>query len=258
MQFGSWIREGKYSDGGSISRIPQEMEKLMPPLSKTLRSMSPEGFAAQEELPASLPKLKDPGRVLGANPFIRCPLPPFNSSPDSLRQFEENGKIPARRVIPLPAAVSAGGSTVINNNTTVTNIGGSSSSGSTTVTAKTVTFNAPILFPGNAATATITLSKVAVLLICGASDLCEVRIYGDPITQTADIARATDTAPAFEVTAGLVSDIVFDSTPLNWNWQNRVFVNQDSPATTNLYITVINNTLGTVTPSVTITYLPLE
>lgn len=231
----------------------------MPPLSKTLRSMSPEGFAAQEELPASLPKLKDPGRVLGANPFIRCPLPPFNSSPDSLRQFEENGKIPARRVIPLPAVVSAGGSTVINNNTTVTNIG-SSTSGSTaaTVIAKTVTFNSPILFPGDAAVASVTLSKVAVLLICGSSDLCEVRIYGDPATQAADIARVTDTAPPFEISPGLVTDVVFDTTPLTWNWQNRVFVNQDSPATTNLYITVINNTLGTVTPSVTITYLPLE
>jgi len=230
----------------------------MPPLKTRLRSMSPEGYAAQEELPASLPKLKDPGRVLGGNPFIRCPLPPFNSSPDVLRQFEENGKVPTRRVIPLPISTVAGGSTTINNNTTVVN--NSSTSGSTEVSliAKTVTLNAPSLAPGDAAMASITVSKVAILMILGSSDLCEVRIYGDPLSQAADVSRLTDSAPLFEVTSGLVTDVVLDSTPLSWNWQNRVYVNQDSPATTNLYITVLNPTEGTVTPSVTITYLPLE
>jgi hypothetical protein len=230
----------------------------MPPLNQRLRSMSPEGYAAQEQMPDALPKLKNPGRVLGANPFIRCPLPPFNSSPDALRQFEENGKVPARRVIPLPISAVAG-SSVVNNNTTVTN-NSSSSSGSATasVVAKTATLNGPALAPGDAATATVTVAKVAVLLILGSSDLCEVRIYGDPLTQAADISRATDLAPAFETMSGLVTDVVFDTPPLLWNCQNRVFVNQDSPATTNLYITLINNTGGTVTPSVTITYLPLE
>jgi hypothetical protein len=175
-----------------------------------------------------------------------------------LRQFEENGKVPTRRVIPLPISTVAGGSTTINNNTTVVN--NSSTSGSTEVSliAKTVTLNAPSLAPGDAAMASITVSKVAILMILGSSDLCEVRIYGDPLSQAADVSRLTDSAPLFEVTSGLVTDVVLDSTPLSWNWQNRVYVNQDSPATTNLYITVLNPTEGTVTPSVTITYLPLE
>jgi hypothetical protein len=231
----------------------------MPPLKTRLRSMSPEGYAAQEQLPASTPAPPEPGRVLGANAFIRCPLPPFNVSPDTLRQFNENGKIPARRVIPLPVASQAGGNATIINNTEVTSTSSSASGNAAVViAAKTVTLNLNPLAPGNAVAATLTVSAVAVLMIVGSSDLCEIRIYGDPVSQSIDVSRLTDTAPAFETTAGLVTDVVLDTTPLQWNWQNRIYVNQDSPATSNLYVTVINPTLNTVTPSITITYLPLE
>lgn len=229
----------------------------MPPLSK--RTTSPKGYAAQE-FSESLPTLKNPGRALGANPFIRCPLPPFNVSPDTLRQFEENGKVPTRRVIPLPAVTAASsGNTIVNNNVTVS--GSSSSSGGTTsvtLQANTVSVDIPSLEAGAAATVTVNMATVAVLMILGASDQCEVRIYGDPLSQAIDVSRATDNSPAFESTTGLVSDVVFDTTPYIWNWQNRVFVNQDSPTTSNLYLTVINPTSGIVTPSVTITYLALE
>lgn len=233
----------------------------MPPLSKTLRSMSPEGYAAQEQLPGAPPRTT--GGAQGANPFIRCPLPPFNVSPDTLKQFPENGKVPTRRVIPLPIAVAAGGgNTTVNNNVVVAGSSGSSSSSGSaevTVQAQTVTFSAPSLDSGGSVMGSVTLSAIsAVLMILGSSDQCEVRIYGDPLTQAVDVSRTSDSPPAFEVTQGLVSDIIFDTTPYLWPWQNRVFVNQDSPAAATLYITVINNTSGTVVPSVTITYLPLE
>lgn len=231
----------------------------MPPLKSRLRSGTPEGFAAQTESSEALPRVKDSGRVLGANPFIRCPLPPFNSSPDSLRQFEENGKIPARRVIPLPVATQVGGNTTIVNQTSAAGSGGgSSSSGTIPVTAKTVTLDCPTMNPGDVFPATITIAKVAALMILTSSDPCEIRVYGDPATQTSDIGRQADNSPQYEVTPGLVSDVVFDTNPFTWNWQNRLFVNQDSPATTNLYITVFNVSGGVITPSVTLTYLPLE
>ncbi len=233
----------------------------MPPLSKTLRSESPKGFAAQEQLPASVPPPKEPGQVLGANPFIRCPLPPFNATSDTLRQFNEGGKIPARRVIPLPISVAAGGNTTVVNNTTVNSSGGGSSSGGNVpvvVAAKTVTFNPGTILPGDAAIVTVVVTEIAVLMLMGSSDLCEVRIYGDSVTQAADVSRVTDTAPAFEVTQGLVTDVVFDTSPFQFNWQNRLFVNQDAPQTTNMYITVVNPTGTAVAPDITITYLQLE
>jgi hypothetical protein len=233
----------------------------MPPLSKALRSQSPKGYAAIEELPSTPPVPKEPGRVLGANPFIRCPLPPFNATSDTLRQFDENGKIPTRRVIPLPAQIGAGGSTTIVQNTAVTSqSGGSSGSGNSpvVVAAKTVTINAPTLLPGDVTILTVTVTKVMVLMLVGASDLCEVRIYGDSTSQISDVSRATDTAAPFEVTQGLVTDVVLDTTPLQFNWQNRLFVNQDSPQTSKMYVTILNPSAGAVTPAVTITYLPLE
>lgn len=227
----------------------------MPPLNNRLGN-SPRGFGAQEQ-PEALPKS---GRVSGANPFIRCPLPPFNASPDTLKQFEENGKVPARRVIPLPIQTQAGGNVTVVNNTSVTNTGSSTTStGTTSVASLTVTLNCPTMNPGDVFQATLTVAKVAVLLIATASDPCEIRIYGDPITQISDAGRAIDNAPPYEVTPGLVSDVVFDSSPYIFNWQNRVFANQDTPVTTNLYITVLNPATGSViTPSVTVTYLTLE
>lgn len=197
---------------------------------------------------------------MGGNPYIRCPLPPFNATSDTLRQFDESGKVPARRVIPLPVATQVGGNTVINNNTTVISTSGGGASGNVPVTAveKTVTVSVPTLLPGDNFTATLTVAKIAVLRLVGASDLCEVRIYGDPVSQATDIARNSDTAPAFEVTQGLVTDVILDNPPLQFNWQNRVYANQDTPTTTNLYVTVVNQTTSAVTPVVTITYLPLE
>jgi hypothetical protein len=121
-----------------------------------------------------------------------------------------------------------------------------------------VTFSTPILLPGESFPITVALSKIAVLMILGSSDLCEVRIYGDPLSQAADVPRQSDTAPPFEVTQGLVTDVILDTTPSQFNWQNRLFVNQDAPQTANMYVTILNPTLSAVTPTITVTYLPLE
>lgn len=231
----------------------------MPPLSQVARSESPKGYAAMEELPPSSPTPKEPGATQGGNAFIRTPLPPFNATSDTLRQFNENGKVPTRRVIPLPSQVGAGGSTTIVQETSVTSqSGGGSGNIPTANTVKTVTINVGTLLPGDIAILTATVAKIAVIMIVGSSDQCEVRIYGDPGTQASDVVRATDTAVPFEVTPGILTDIVFDTSPYIMTLQNRTFVNQDSPQTQNLYITVINPTAGAVTPSVTITFLPLE
>jgi hypothetical protein len=34
------------------------------------------------------------------DPFLRCPLPPVQATPDSLRQFYRGGQIPQRRILP--------------------------------------------------------------------------------------------------------------------------------------------------------------
>lgn len=227
-----------------------------------IRRDSPKGFAAVENPPDTAP-VNQPGRALGGNSFIRCPLPPFNATVDTLRQFNESGKIPTRRVIPLPAATSANGGGSVTN-TTVINQGGGSSGGSTVVPTKlvsaTVTLNVPALTPGGIFTATVTMAKSFQLLQLTSSAPLEIRMYGDAITQGGDVPRATDTAVPFETVPGIITDIVFDTAPFQWNWQNRIGANADPVQNTNIYVTVINPSqiVGSASAILSIQYLPLE
>lgn len=230
----------------------------MPPL-KEMLGAKPTGFAAME-MPKTPPPAEIPGRALAANPYRRCPLPPFSATVDTMRQFDESGKIPTRRVIPLPVQVSGQG-TSITNVTQVTNStsGGGSSGGGTTLASATVSLAVPALSPGQSYTATLTMAKSFQPLLLTSTNPVEVRMYGTAVSQAGDGPRATDTAPPFEVTVGLFTDIVFDTAPYQWTWQNRIAANGDSPQSKNIYVTVINPTESGLTPTnITITYLPLE
>lgn len=231
----------------------------MPPLSETLRHDSPKGFVAadnpsQPSAPASMP-----GSAVKGNPFIRCPLPPFNANSDTLRQFDESGKIPTRRVIPLPVNTAVGGGSTTNNTTVIQQGSGSSSGGSTTLTAASVTFNVPALGPGATYTATVAMAKCSQLIALVSSTPVEVRIYADPVTQSGDLPRATDSPVPFETVAGIITDVVFDTVPYQWNWQNRICANAQAPQTSNIFVTVVNpSSAGISGATVTITYLALE
>lgn len=234
----------------------------MPPLNQMIRSDSPKGFAAVENLPDNAP-VNQPGRAVGGNAFIRCPLPPFNATVDTLRQFNESGKTPTRRVLPLPAATSANGGGSVTN-TTVINQGGGSSGGSTVVPTKlvsaTLTLDVPALTPGGIFTATVTMAKSFQLLQLTSSAPLEVRMYGDAITQGGDVPRATDTAVPFETVPGIITDIVFDTAPFVWSWQNRIGANADPVQNTNIYLTVVNPSqiVGSASAIISVQYLPLE
>ena len=228
----------------------------MPPLKDTLRNSSPEGFAAVERNIPSAPPQQ--GAPLGGDPFIRCPLPPFNATVDTLRQFNEDGKIPARRVIPLPASTNVGGSVTQTTNTTIIQQGSGGSGGSSSsLTSKTAIVNVPALIPGAQYTATVAMAKSFQLLQVTSSNPVEVRVYGDSLSQSSDLGRATDTAPPFETTSGLITDVVLDTSPYQWNWQNRIGANAASPQTVTMWFTFIAIS-GIPGATVTVTYLPLE
>jgi hypothetical protein len=233
----------------------------MPPLSQMIRSGSPKGFESVENSPADAPATQ-PGRPQGGNPFIRCPLPPFNATVDTMRQFNEDGKIPTRRVIPLPISIAGGGGGSITNTSVVNEGGGSSSSTviQTKLASATVTLNVPALTPGGIFTATVTMAKSFQLLQLTSSAPLEIRMYGDAITQGGDVPRATDTAVPFETVPGIITDVVFDTAPFQWNWQNRIGANADAVQNTNIYITVINPSqiVGSASAILSIQYLPLE
>jgi len=236
----------------------------MPPLSKMIRpadSGALPGFEPATQQPVPIM----PESILGANRYLRTSLPPFNAGPDTLRQFNENGKTPTKRVIPLPIQTQAGGTTTINNNTTVISTGSTSSSGSggstvTKLSAATAILSIPSLLPGATFISTIIMAKSFQLLQLQASQAVEVRLYGDSATQNADLVRITDAPVPFQVVPGLITDIVFDSAPYLWNWQDRIGANADSPQSTTIYVTIINPSQVTalLASQITIQYLPLE
>lgn len=201
-----------------------------------------------------------PGKAVPANQYIRCPLPPFNAMADTLRQFNEGGKTPTRRVIPLPIATAVGGSQTIVTNTSVTETGGGGGSTPATLTAQVVVVNAPVLSPGGVFQTTVQMAKSFQVLSINSTTPIEVRLYGTANAQSADVARVTDTAVPFEIAQNVIIDVVFDTTPFSWNTQNIIGANADSPQSLNIYISVVNpsQTAGQPATVVTIQYLPLE
>jgi hypothetical protein len=236
----------------------------MPPLSELLKTQSMAGFSAIENPPTITPPPPGPqGAMLGINPYLRCPLPPFSATTDTLRQFNESGIVPARRVIPLPISASTGNSTSVSEVTETsgssTSGGGSSTTPTSSLTASSVTLNIPSLGAGASFVSNVKLAQSYQLLQVTSTQPIEFRLYGTNAAQVADQTRSTDSPVPFEVYSGLATDIVFDTAPYVWSWQNRIGANSDSPQTTNGYVTIINPSSGNLSAgTVTIRFLALE
>lgn len=192
-----------------------------------------------------------------ANPNLRCPLPPFNSNPDTLRQFETGDAMPKLRVIPLPVhngfAAPSRASVASS----------SSSSGSSTIiptpaklTAVSVTLNTGAVSAGASFTGSVQMAESFQLLSITVDSLCEVRVYGTSAAQSFDQGRVTGDPVPPEITSNILTCVSFEDT-LSWQWQNRMGANQDNPQTPTIYVSVFSPADQT-NIAVTITYLPLE
>ena len=235
----------------------------MPSLADTLRSTSLPGFTPVQALPQ--PAVPAPVGLPGesssftVNRFIRSPLPPINATVDTLRQFDDGDTgVPRRRVLPLPQVTSTGGSTVTN--TTVTQSAQSGSSTAVTgLTAKTLNYVSPLLLVGAAAVQSLNVaSKSYQLISATANGPCEIRIYGSAAAQAADFGRATYAPLAAELNNNIVTDIVFDTPPYVWYWQNRCGSNSDSPQANIAYLTVFNTGVTPQNFQIAFVVLPLE
>jgi hypothetical protein len=197
---------------------------------------------------------------VGPNATIRCPLPPFGADVDVLRQVEKGTQVPVNRIIPLPMQTSA--PPVKSTGVGASAAGSSSSSSSTALSlvAASVVINAGTLGPFASFSGSVAVTKKSFqLLSMSVNASCEVRLYGTAFAQNLDSIRLTDAPVAPEVVPNIISDVIFDTVPYLWPWQNRIAANQDTPQVGRLYVTVINPTntiLAGIT--VTITYLPLE
>lgn len=232
----------------------------MPSLQNTLRGSSPEGFTpAPPRLPLPSPiRLQD--NSFKVNLTIRCPLPPINATVDTLRQFNDGDYgVPHRRVLPLPVNTEVGGGTIVNNTTVVSSSGSGSASGATSLTAKVIAYTSSLLTPGSSSFNTLGMSSKSFQLIsCTANTACEIRLYGTSVAMAIDASRPMDAPLPAELANNIITDVVLDTAPYTWNWQNRVGANSNSPQTTNLYIAVTNIGDSAAQPQITFTFLPLE
>ncbi len=191
-----------------------------------------------------------------ANSNMRFILPPFNTDPDSVRQFESSS--PKIRIWPRPQ--QTGGSTVTKSSSPFGTAAGSSSSSATvTLSPKTTVFTTGVLPGGSNYQTTLQLSKSFQLLNAFANGPCEVRIYGTQQAQIFDATRPTGNPVPPEISQNIITCITMSDSPFAWPWQDRVGANQDNPQTVAIYVTVFNVVPTSAAPvTVSITYLPLE
>jgi hypothetical protein len=195
----------------------------------------------------------------GLNVFLRCPIPPvWNTSSDSLRQFYHNHEVPQVRLFNPPSENGRGGGTTINNyNTTGTASSGGSSSSVTTLAITQTSYNSPSLGPNASYSGSFTMSKAFQLMTLSASTPCRVRLYGNATAQSNDAYRGIDVAPPAGTMQGIICDVMLDTSPLIWQFQDRIGSNSDTPNTSTVYITVTNTDVITESVRVTFQYVPI-
>lgn len=198
----------------------------------------------------------------GRSSVMRCPLPPvWQASPDALRQFYINGTVPQNRLMTpaaVPVSTSSGTSSSASSLVIVNGGGGGGGSSTSPITAQQVSVTSPALAPGAKFVGSMSLSKSFQLLNLSVSSPCRVQLYGTANSQTQDINRGLDIAPAAGTVQNIICDIALDTAPYQWIFQNRVGANTDTPQAGVVYVTLTNlgNTGSTAT--MTFAYVPLE
>lgn len=221
------------------------------------------GYEPVERISAGLGLPQFPEGQPTKNPFLRCPMPPVAITPDSLRQYYTGGQIPQFRIL-TPAnnngnGGNSGGTAVIGGGSTATVAPAAGTTPAPAVVAATsVSFTTPTLNPGNAYQAILPMSKSFQLLQLSASNACRVEVYGNGTAQNNDSGRALDAAPLPGSQQDLITDVVLDTVPYKWTFQNRVGANSDSPQQSLIYITVSNIDVSSTTITITLFYVPLE
>lgn len=227
------------------------MPTLEEALGANLEGYSP--VVAQPVINAPTPSVDlQPGR----SATIRCPLPILGqATPDSLRSYFLNGQVPQTRLL-SPQTNSNNGST--GSSTGSTSVSSSSSTVvTTTLAVATATTTTPSIGPNVKFTGVLTLAKAFQLLSVTTSSPARIQFYGTSVARANDLARALDAAPGAGTAQNIICDLVLDTAPYQWTFQDRIAANGDNPQTTLIYVTVTNLDVTSDAITVTLNYVPL-
>jgi hypothetical protein len=104
----------------------------------------------------------------------------------------------------------------------------------------------------------MSFSRSFQLLVLAVNSAARVRIYGTAAAQSGDLGRGLDIPPAAGTAQNIICDVVLDTAPFTWPFQDRVGANADTPQTTNIYVTVTNLDTNSDAITVTFQYVPLQ
>ncbi len=240
----------------------------MATLNEATRLNNLEGY---EQIAPSAPKPAPPVFDLQPtfNPYMRSPYPISGSNPDGLRQFYQ-GTIPQNRLLPiLPAPTNNTGavSTITNVQSVVAGGTASGNTGSTVtlsdlqvshILPQSTSITTPVLGPGSRFSSGMLISRSFQLLKLTTSDMCRVTLYGTAAACLSDAGRGLDVAPLAGTTQNIISDIILDTAPFTWAYQDQVGCNGDSPQNQLVYIAVTDIGASSVSITVTLQYVPIE
>jgi hypothetical protein len=196
--------------------------------------------------------------------MMRCPLPALlQTGPDNLKQFDLKGKVPQRRLLSQAPSVNGGstGSSKAGGGGVVIEGGSSSGQGVVTppdiIAATQSVVITPTLAPNASYTGSVVMAETFQLVNITSGVAVRFRLYGTALAQTADLTRALDMPPPAGTGQNIISDVVIDTLPYEWTFQDRTGVNGDTPASSTIYVTVTNLSSATVPVTVVIGFVPL-
>lgn len=215
-------------------------------------------------LPSQAGPMPSLDETANSHAMTRCPLPPiFSSNPDSLRQFDAKGQVPQHRILSpsLQGDVSTFSGTINEYVSSGVTAGGGSvtSSNAPSLTAAQQSLTTAVINPNDAYAGALQLNcKSFQVLTVTANMAVRVQLYGTQTAQRLDLSRPLDVGPAPGTTQNLIFDIVLDTAPFQWSFQNVVGANGDAPQTPQVYLTVTNLGQSSAAATLTFLYVPLE
>lgn len=190
--------------------------------------------------------------------MMRCPLPPiFTAQPDSLRQFYLGNTVPQTRMLTNSNQGNSGGGGTTNTTVAVFS-GGSGGTTPTNPTQQQAVFKTGVLSPGQSFAGTMAIAKGFQLLSVSSTNAARLEMYGSANAQSIDLSRAIDAAPPAGSSQGIICDVVLDTAPYTWFFQNRVGANSDTPQAPLIYVTLTNLSPAAIAFTATFQYASLE
>lgn len=232
----------------------------MPSLSQAINT-DRSGYVPVTASPqASLPPAADLQPT--SNPMIRCPLPPiFEAQPDSLRQFYVGGQVPQTRLLSaVTTAIGGGGSggNAVVTTTVITPSGGVVPP-PPPIVAQSTAITTTVLAPNQQFVGTLNAVSLSFQLLNITSNVpARITIYGTAFAQTGDLSRGVDQPPPAGTTQGIITDIVLDTAPLSWQFQDRIGSNGEVPQKPEAFVTITNLSGAAVPVTITLQFVPLE